>query len=274
MKQYGVLAGCNDFGVEGATLRGCINDLRSMYDMLATFFDYAGWEFDFLVNETNTAANQRAAIAKVIAAAQPGDIVVVHNSSHGTTIPVNGKVEHANVCYGFDWSNISTFVLGSEYQALFLAAKPGVKLYFTTDSCNSGGMLTRGLKPNSNPRKIDSRFLPQPIGVQWQLEHLKKLGVMANPRGLVGNVIDIAFASGCGPAETDYSADAGEIDPTTGQEVWFGAFTKYFTQAVLANKGDTFHQIIDVEVGALKTDQYDQVPMPYGAQIDNVYLAG
>lgn len=275
MKQYAILVGCNDFGVPGSELRGCDNDVRSMYDLLSTYFNYSGWEVHFLLDSRNTAVNQRALIAQVIAAAQPGDIVVIHNSSHGTTIPINGKIEHANVAYGFNWSDISTFVLGSEYQALFIAAKPGVKIWFTTDSCNSGGMLTRGIlqNPLPNGRTVKSRFLEQPLDIQWQIEHLKKTGVVAHPRGLIGDLLDLSFASGCGPGATDYSADCGEVDPATGQEVFFGAFTKYFTQSVLANKDKSFEDVIGIEVKTLAADQFDQVPTCYGAEIKNPYCS-
>lgn len=273
MKQYAILCGCNEFGVDGASLRGCINDLRSMYQMLAQFYNYSGWEFNFLIDSQNTADNQRALIQRVIAAAQPGDIVVIHISGHGTKIPVNGKIEHANVCYGFDWNNIGkSFVLGSEYQSLFMAKKDGVYLAFTTDSCNSGEMLNRGLLTKLQPgRSIIKKFITPPIGVQWQLDHLASQGISAHSRGLVGDLLDIAFSSGCGPADTDYSADCGEVDPTTGQENFFGAFTRYFTQSVLANRDKSFEDCIDLEVKALAADHFDQAPMPYGAQIKKVY---
>ncbi len=274
MKQYGVLVGCNNFGVPGAELRGCINDLRSMYEMLATYYNYAGWEFNFLVDGRNTAENQRALIARVIGDAVAGDIVAIHNSSHGTKVPVNGKIEHANCAYGFDWNRIpETFVLGSQYQALISAAKPGVKVYFTTDSCNSGEMMTRGLLGPKGNRSITKRFMQQPIDIAWQIEHLAKQGVKSNPRGLVGNLIDVAFASGCGPADTDYSADCGETDPTTGQERFFGAFTEYFCKTVLANKDKSFEDVINLEASALATDQFEQRPMPYGAGIKKRYCA-
>lgn len=272
MKQYAILCGCNEFGVEGASLRGCINDLRSMYDMLSKFYNYSGWEFDFLIDGRNTAANQRALIRKIIAVAQPGDTVIIHNSSHGTTIPVNGKIEHANVAYGFDWNDLSTFVLGSEYQAMILEKKDGVYLGFTTDSCNSGEMLNRGLLTRLQPgRSIIKKFIAPPVDFQWQLEHLAKQGVTAHPRGLIENVLDVAFSSGCGPAATDYSADCGEVDPTTGQENFFGAFTRYFTQTVLANRDKSFENVINLEVKTLAADQFDQAPVPYGAQISKIY---
>ncbi len=268
MKQYGILVGCNDFGVDGANLKGCINDLRRMYEMLATFYNYSGWEFDFLIDQRNTAANQRALISKIISMAVADDIVVVHNSGHGTIAPVNGKLEHANCAYGFDWNDIpNTFMLGSTYQALFAAAKPGVKIYFTTDSCNSGNMMTRGiLDPRVIGRKITKRFMEQPLDIKWKIEHLKKLGERS-PRAMVGNMVDVAFASGCGPNETDYSADAGEIDPATGQEHWFGAFTRYFTETVLTNKDKSFEENIALECQTLLANQYDQQPTVYGPDI-------
>lgn len=273
MRQYGILFGCNDFGVPGAELRGCINDLRRMYDMLSTHFNYSGWDFDFLIDSRNTAKNQRALIAKVIAAAEPGDIVVMHDSSHGTKFPVGNKIEHANCCYGFDWNDLSTFMAGSEYQSLIAAAKPGVYVAFTTDSCNSGDMLKRGLlvKPLPNGRTVIPKFIQAPIDLRWKMESLEASGKTAHPRGLIGDVIDVAFSSGCGPKDTDYSADAGEVDPATGQEVFFGAFTKYFCDAALANKTKNFKDVIGLEVDALAADQFDQAPIPYGAKISVPY---
>ncbi len=266
MKQYGILVGCNDHGVEGADLRGCINDLRSFYELLATYFNYDGWEFDFLVDQRNTAHNQRTLIEKIVAMAMPGDIIDLHNSSHGTKVPYRNRIEHAVCAYGYDFNKIGeTFVLGSQYQELFAKAKPGVRIYFTNDSCNSGGMMKRGLISNVN-RVVKPRFVEQPIDIKWKLEHLSRAGSIA-PRALVGDMVDVAYASGCGPRETDYSADVGETDPITGIQHWYGAFSRYFKETVLLHKGKSFQEVIAIEAQSLATNQYDQVPTCYGPGI-------
>ncbi len=257
-KNYAVITACNEFKDQNANLKGCCNDGRAAFEMIRDNFNTVGWECTLLFNSRNTAQAARDAIQQAIDAAVPGDCVFIHNSSHGTIVPINGKSEHCNVPYDFDWNDLNTFVSGSQYQAMFRSAKPGVKIYFTTDSCNSGGMIGRalvnGLK-NGTVRK--NRFLHPPL----DLELMLSMCTAAHPKGLIGDLTDVWFLSGCGPSATDYSADV--TDPSTGNS--YGAFSHYLFPLLIANKGKPKVQICQMIDSALAQDQFDQKPMAGGS---------
>jgi hypothetical protein len=257
---YFVFTACNEFADPNANLKGCCNDARAAFELCRDDFNTVGWDGELLFNRRNTAKAARTTIQQVIDAASPGDCIWIHNSSHGTIVPINGKSEHCNVPYDFDWNDLNTFVSGSQYQAMFRSAKPGVKIYFTTDSCNSGGMIgraiTNGLR-NGTVRK--NKFLHPPLDLELKLS----MCVKANPKGLIGDLTDVWFISGCGPSATDYSADV--TDPQTGQS--YGAFSHYLFPLLKANKGKPKLEICSMVDSVLAQDQFDQRPMPGGSNL-------
>lgn len=271
--RHAVLMGCNDFGVSGASLRGCLNDLRRMYYCIAGD-NPAGWTVRFLADKTNTAEAQREVLIKTVVDAQPGNTVRVHDSSHGTIIPINGKIEHALCAYGFDWGDFSTFGLGSVYQSIFARKKDGVRIICTVDACNSGniGQPVRGmLNPKVAGPKFENRFITPPFAAMMEIKHLMAQGVKAHPRGLMGDS-DIVYVSACGPKDTDYSADAclGPDDPgyecqrAEDGNFWGGAFTWAWAPIEEARRSSPVRDVTNYTIASLKSNQYDQVPVING----------
>jgi len=258
-KNWFVITACNEFANPSANLKGCCNDGRAAFELCRDDFNSIGWDGTLLFNARNTANAARAAIQQVVDAASPGECVWVHNSSHGTIVPINGRSEHCNVAYDFDWSDLNTFISGSQYQAIFRSAKPGVKIYFTTDSCNSGEMITRALLFGKNGNRMikTPKFLHPPLDLELMLSMCTK----ASPRGIVGDLKDVWFLSGCGPSATDYSADV--TDPTTGNS--YGAFSHYLFPLLKANKGMKKADIVRLLNGQLAADQYEQQSMAGGS---------
>ena len=273
--QYLILTGCNDFGVPGAELKGCINDLRHVYDTAARYFNHFGFKFYILHDSSNTAKAARELIGNVIADAQAGDPIWLHNSSHGTFVPVDGRNEHANCAYGFDWNDPDTFMLGTHYQTLFAAKKPGTPLTFTNDACNSGNMMSvRAINRLSNPahKCLLKKFVAPPDGFQMQLDHMKNNGILPSPRGLLGNLHGITYISGCGPKDTDYSADV--TDPATGASG--GAFSTAlcdYLNTTLQNSADPTNDVVTQAVCKnLAADQFDQQPVLDSDQADKTFF--
>ena len=264
-KNWFIITACNEFADPAANLKGCCNDGRAAFELCRDDFNTIGWDGEILFNRRNTANAARTAIQQVMDVASPGDCVWVHNSSHGTIVPINGRAEHCNVAYDFDWNDLSTFVSGSQYQEMFRSAKPGVKIYFTTDSCNSGGMIGRALFANNGNKMIKtSKFLHPPLDLELKLSMYSK----AHPKGLVGDLTDVWFISGCGPNATDYSADV--TDPMTGNS--FGAFSHYLFPLLRANKGMKKADLIRLLNGQLAADQYEQQSMAGGSN-DGSFLS-
>lgn len=90
-KRLATLVGCNYANTKNE-LRGCINDVRAMRDLLIDRFGFDASDIVILIDESRekvlpTGANIRQALRSMIDMARPGDIVFFHYSGHGTLIP-------------------------------------------------------------------------------------------------------------------------------------------------------------------------------------------
>lgn len=77
-----------------AALRGCVNDVRSMYHLLKDHYGFAPGDLHCLIDEDPnadpsklpTGANIKNSLKQLVAASQPGDVLVFHFSGHGTQV--------------------------------------------------------------------------------------------------------------------------------------------------------------------------------------------
>jgi hypothetical protein len=258
MQPWLILTGCNNFGVPGSELRGCINDLRSVWELCRQLYAALGWKVQghCLVDAVNTADNARAAIADVMLRAAPGDKVWLHNSGHGTK---DGN-DYYSVAYGFDWRDMNTFVSGSQYYSLLKkGADKGLDILFTDDACNSGAAIGRSI--DAPPRDIRAKALANP----------NYNGNSSVTLGKALAQLDICYMSGSGPLATDYSADVMGPDGKA-----FGAFTHYLLNSYgkLRQTKATYRQVNQDENAALATDRYEQRPEIHGARADQIMFEG
>ncbi|KAM7257231.1 hypothetical protein ACFE04_012972 [Oxalis oulophora] len=95
-KKMAVLVGCNYTNTHATppleVLSGCINDVVGMRETLVKLFGFEESHIELLTDEdTNkvmpTAANIKAALNRMIDAAQPGDVLFFHYSGHGVQVP-------------------------------------------------------------------------------------------------------------------------------------------------------------------------------------------
>jgi hypothetical protein len=72
-------------------LRGCVNDVKAIYNMLQTHFGFQPPNMKCLIDtnpngEQPTGANIKKYLTQFVAACQPGDVFVFHFSGHGTQV--------------------------------------------------------------------------------------------------------------------------------------------------------------------------------------------
>ena len=91
MTKRAVLIGCNypDTKVE---LRGCINDVKRMYQCLVDKYGYTEEDITVLIDTDEsytqpTGKNIRSALQDLVRSAESGDLLFVHYSGHGTRLP-------------------------------------------------------------------------------------------------------------------------------------------------------------------------------------------
>ncbi|GLC38953.1 hypothetical protein PLESTM_000799600 [Pleodorina starrii] len=141
-----VLIGCNYPGTNAA-LRGCINDVWGMKAILEEYYGFEPSDITILIDTDPqylrpTGRNMKAKINEMIAAAQDGDVCVLHFSGHGTQIPSldgdekDGKDEA--IC-----PTDMNVICDDDLRVMLkpLEAKPGVKFTFIADCCHSGTLL-------------------------------------------------------------------------------------------------------------------------------------
>ena len=85
MANRALLVGINDYqGI--SDLRGCINDVTNMRDILKTHLGFTNKDIRVLVDRRATRANILKRLRWMVDGAKPGDFLVFHFSGHGSQI--------------------------------------------------------------------------------------------------------------------------------------------------------------------------------------------
>src|SRR5947208_3258955 len=87
MANRALCVGINDYPIDGADLKGCVNDANGWASMLADHFDFARSDITMLTDAQATKANILAGLHALLADAGYGDVLVFTNSSHGSYVP-------------------------------------------------------------------------------------------------------------------------------------------------------------------------------------------
>ena len=91
MAKKAVLIGINYPGTK-AELRGCINDVWRMHRCLIERYGFSEDDITVLIDTDEsytepTGKNIRSALTRLVRSAEPGDVLFVHYSGHGTRLP-------------------------------------------------------------------------------------------------------------------------------------------------------------------------------------------
>ncbi|XP_074571984.1 metacaspase-4-like [Curcuma longa] len=145
MGKKAVLIGCNYPGTK-AELRGCINDVKRMRLCLVERFGFAEDDITVLIDTDDsytmpTGANIRRALAGLVADAQPGDILFVHYSGHGTRVPAETGDDDDT---GYDECIVPcdmNLITDDDFRDFVNKVPAGCKITIVSDSCHSGGLI-------------------------------------------------------------------------------------------------------------------------------------
>lgn len=143
--------GINEYPMEGASLRGCVNDAEAWAELLVEHYDFARTDVAMLKDADATKSNMLAGLKDLLAGASYGDVLVFTNSSHGSYEPdldgdeISGYDE---VLCPYDIQDNS--IVDDELRELFEGLARGVRLTVISDSCHSGS-VTRVWVPEILP---------------------------------------------------------------------------------------------------------------------------
>ena len=235
-KKRALLVGINYPGTPHA-LRGCVNDVNTMSDILTRQFGFTTTEKRMLTDASATTANILDRLSWLVEGAAAGDVLYFHYSGHGsqvvntnygTDVEPDGKDE---VIVPVDMNWRDKMITDDQLKAIFGRVPAGVNLTVVMDCCHSGSILDQGnqympmgaatkvmLDPES---PVKSRALPMPDDIANRAIGLD-LPVKSISSRVLSSVDQTGLMiSGCQSQQT--SADSYFINK------YMGAATYYMT---------------------------------------------
>lgn len=163
MAKRALIVGINKYRVAGCNLRGCLNDVRSLAQLLTSRFAFEESNISTLTDQAATRSAILAGLKSLLTPPpKPGDVLVFSFCGHGTQLPhppeaTTGKLE-AIVPYEMDLlSLISNLDINKEIRAALAVNKVDQGQASVTciyDSCHSG-LMFRELRFSSNGKIRD-----------------------------------------------------------------------------------------------------------------------
>ncbi|OVA03142.1 Peptidase C14 [Macleaya cordata] len=145
MGKKAVLVGCNYQGTK-AELKGCINDVKRMYQCLIERYGFAEEDITVLIDTDDsytqpTGKNIRKALSDLIRSGEPGDFLFFHYSGHGTRLPAETGEDDDT---GYDECIVPTdmnLITDDDFREYVDQVPEGCRITIVSDSCHSGGLI-------------------------------------------------------------------------------------------------------------------------------------
>lgn len=267
MAKKALLIGINKYRVPGADLRGCVNDVNTIQNILTEFYGFAAKDISALTDYAATKKAIQGGIKKLIAGGKKGDILFLHFSGHGSNVPDDNGDEadyrDEILCpTDLDWNvPLRDDWLRKQFDKL----KKGVSLTAIFDCCHSG-TATRAILPPDTA--ILPRFLPCPLDLMATesgraLRGTTRASVRKSSKAkrkkndIVAASIPEVLITGC--RDTQTSADAS-LDGS-----FHGALTYHLASVLRDARGKiSYRDLHQQTVRLLRQKDFDQVPQLEG----------
>lgn len=284
MNKKALLVGINYPGTNHA-LRGCVNDVMSMSDMITRSFGFTNPQNKRMLTDASaTTANILERLEWLVDGAQPGDVLLFHFSGHGSSI-INQNYDIADyepdgmdeiICpIDLDWRD--KVIRDDDMKRVFDKVPAGVNLTVVLDCCHSGGgidgasvMHPLGVAPDTrpddpmNPNRSKQIYMPADIANRGLGLDLKPRArsVQSQSTSRAGILI-----SGCQSHQTSADSFFGTR--------FMGAATFFLLRNLaLANNDITYSDLVTKMNIELKQFGYSQRPElnGVGEQFDQKFL--
>jgi hypothetical protein len=269
MAKKALLIGINRYRIPGADLRGCVNDVKNMRQVLTDLYGFKADDVTALTDLAATKAAMQAAIRKLVTGARAGDVLLLHYSGHGANVPDSDGDEADQrdeiLCpTDLDWKN----PLSDDWlRVTFNKLKKGVSLTVIMDCCHSGSN-TRALQPPDAPSI--PRYLPNPWDIMAEESGRKLRGQVTRAlrtspsrarakKDVVNADIGELLITGCRDTQTSADAHIGGS--------FNGALTYHLAKALRDAKGQiSYLDLHRRTMEGLRQGEFDQVPQLEGRQ--------
>jgi hypothetical protein len=254
MARKALLVGLNRYPDPENTLKGCINDVRQVSDLLYSRFGFpADGSTRLLTDARATTAAIVDRLHWLLDGARAGDVLVFHYSGHGSQVPDRHGDEFDDgldeiICpYDLNWDDPFT---DDDLYAIVKDLPAGVNLTVVLDCCHSGTGLREAASPASRAR---GRWVSAPPALARRRRAdaaVRRFGSRAAQHGAI-------LIAGC--RSNQVSADA-YIDGD-----YHGALTYFLCKTIEASEGGvTYRDLIDRVRRALRDQRFEQVPQLEG----------
>ena len=237
-----VLVGINYEGTS-AELRGCVNDVYKLRDVLVSQYGYTMGNIHMLVNSDATRKNILHYFTTLIKQSNPGDYICFTFSGHGYYTRDMFKKEERD---GFDELIVTAdrkVIIDDEFKNIIQKhLKPHVNMFSLFDNCHSGTVY-------------DLRY-----------QHFDSVTDPTKPTTILPNYVDtpgqVVLLSGC--MDNQVSLDARINGKFNGVMTWV------FVEALrMANYQDTWEGLIQRIRKILSQNKLEQIPqMSSGRNLD------
>lgn len=241
--------GINNYPGTANDLNGCVNDANGWKEL----FRKKNFSLvTLLLDAQATRKNVKEEMLKLVKISEPGDILVITYSGHGTSIPDNdgdepdGKDEAICLYDGL--------LTDDEIRNIMNGIKEGVKVTFISDSCHSGTVTRAFLSTIANDKYAKPKYMPPKDGMDAATLALlpTNKGIFIPESGMKEILI-----SGC--QSTEYSYDAR----FNGKNM--GAFSHYALLILRDNPRITYNDFYSKLRQQLPSNQYPQTPQLEGS---------
>lgn len=265
MARRALLVGINDYkGIDD--LRGCLNDISNIRNILKTFLGFGNNDFRTLADTRATRDNILHRLNYMVKLAQPGDFMVFHFSGHGSQIRDRGKndelldgMDELLCPWDFTWDG--PFILDDDLDEIFSNIPEGCLLEVILDCCHSGDDTTRSASWYREARVSEdsskSRFLEPPPDIAYRHEgeedQLPLRGFTSVNRSGNRSTGNHILWAGCRSDQQSADAHVGGT--------FNGAFTYYLCKHMRDTGGYISRRnLLERVRNSLKHNGYGQVP--------------
>lgn len=188
-----------------ADLRGCVNDVENMREILIKYFGFDPENIRVLCDDRATKAAILERLSWLIGEAVSGDILVFDYSGHGSQVrdregdELDDQMDEILCPYDLNWDDPLT---DDVLAAMFDKVPAGASLTMICDACHSGTMTKELIC--TNPHDVRAKFIMPPFDIRCRTlgREIPKANMTTVTRGSQRHVL----LSGC--KDTQTSADA------------------------------------------------------------------
>jgi len=166
-----LLVGINNYAIPNSDLRGCVNDVENMKQMLISNFNFDSSLIKTLTNYQATTDEIKNSLRELVRGAKAGDTILFHYSGHGSqTTDLNAEepdgVDEIICPHDLNWHK--NMITDDFLYSVFKDVSSAVQLIVISDSCHSGSLL-RNMIGEKNRAYNLPRYLTPPIHVMKKL---------------------------------------------------------------------------------------------------------